>query len=64
MDLKPLLSVTQAAEILGLKPHTLDVWACKRTEGPEFVKVGRRRMYTSEAIENYIASRTVLFTNG
>lgn len=60
MALEPLLSVPEAAAILGCKPHTLDVWACNRTEGPEFVKVGRRRMYTRAAVEGYIAARTVV----
>lgn len=58
-ELQPLLSVPEAAAILGVKPHTLNVWACHRTRGPAFVKVGRRRMYTRAALEAYLAERTV-----
>lgn len=57
--MQPLLSAADAAAILGVKRHTLDVWACHRTRGPAFVKVGRRRMYTRAALEAYLAERTV-----
>lgn len=58
-DFQPLISVAEAAAILGVARHTLDVWACQRTHGPAFVKVGRRRMYTRAALEAYLAERTV-----
>lgn len=54
-----LLSAYEAAALLGVKRHTMDVWACHRNEGPAFIKVGRRRMYSPEALEAYINGQTV-----
>lgn len=56
---EPLLSVAEAAAMLGLKPHTLDVWACTRRYPLPFVKIGRRRMYRPADVDAFIASRTV-----
>lgn len=58
-SLSNLLSSDDVAAILGVKRHTLDVWACHRTRGPAFIKVGRKRMYAPAAIEAYLAERTV-----
>lgn len=41
----PLLTEQQAAEVLGVKPGTLQVWRCTRRYGLPFVKVGRLVRY-------------------
>ena len=43
----PLLSEEKAAPILGIRPHTLSVWRCKKKNGepaPDlpWVRIGRR----------------------
>ena len=46
----------QAAEFLGLKPSTLEIWRC-RGEGPHFIRVGRKIMYSVEDLRQYMAER-------
>ncbi len=53
-----LLTRRQAAEFLGLKPQTLEVWAAKRT-GPPFVRVGGVVRYRQSDLDEWIESRTV-----
>jgi hypothetical protein len=60
---KRLVPRKQAAELLGLKPHTLAVKAM-RGDGPPYVRVGGPRgrcFYAVEDLEAWIAART--FTN-
>lgn len=54
MNQESLLSRTQAAAFLDVKPSTLAVWACtKRYELP-FVKVGRLAKYKPEDLAAFI----------
>lgn len=39
VDLDELLSNEQVANILGVKPNTLEIWRCKG-KGPAFLKLG------------------------
>ncbi len=57
MDLHQLLTPEQAAEILGVSPHTLGVWRSVKRYGLPYVKVGRKVMYRPEHIENFIEER-------
>lgn len=64
MDVKthptdPLLSEEQAANQLGVKPTTLQVWRSTKRYSLAYVKVGRCVKYRASAIEAFIASRTV-----
>jgi excisionase family DNA binding protein len=54
---KRLLSVPEAAEVLGLTPKGF--WAMVGRRDIESVKVGRLRKISQEALEAYIASRTM-----
>ncbi len=56
-----LLTSQQTADWLGLKnKHTLEVWrATKRYPELEYVKVGRLVRYKREAVERFLAARTV-----
>ncbi len=56
----PLLTERQAAEILDLRPTTLQVWRMtKKRDTPAYVKIGRNVRYRASAVEAFIRSRTV-----
>lgn len=55
----PLLSESQAAELLGLRPGTLQVWRSTRRYPLRYVKVGRYVRYRQSDIDAFLASRTV-----
>jgi excisionase family DNA binding protein len=54
--MKRLLSVPEAAEMLGLTPKGL--WTMVGRRDIESVKIGRLRRISMDAIERYIASNT------
>lgn len=45
----------QAAEIIGLKPSTLEVYRV-RGLGPRWVRIGRKVLYPSDELEAFQAS--------
>jgi predicted DNA-binding transcriptional regulator AlpA len=51
------LNTTQAANFLGLKPVTLEVWRCYG-KGPRFARFGRAVRYRLSDLENYITAST------
>ena len=55
----PLLTEVQAAELLGVKPTTLQVWRSTKRYPLPYVKSGRLVRYRASAIEAFINSRTV-----
>lgn len=55
----PLLTQEQTAEILGVKPSTLEVWRTTKRYPLEYIKVGRNVRYRRSAVERFISSRTV-----
>ena len=52
------LTTPQAADFLGLKKGTLEVWR-SQGRGPTFVKLGRAIRYRLKDIEDFINSQTV-----
>ena len=54
-----LLNETQVAEILGVKPSTLQVWRSTRRYALAYVKVGRTVRYRESAVQKFIDGRTV-----
>ncbi|MCG9697185.1 helix-turn-helix domain-containing protein [Shewanella sp. Isolate11] len=52
------LSNQDAANYLGVKPETLDVWRSAGRYAIPFVKVGRRVFYRQSDLDAFIASRT------
>lgn len=52
------LSTDEAAEFLGVKPNTLEVWRTKK-KGPKYSKIGSRVLYDINDLEEYFASRSV-----
>ena len=55
----PLLTRTEAAEYLNVKPQTLAVWVHRGVPGPAYVKVGRSVRYRKSDLDAWIESRTV-----
>lgn len=56
--MRKLVNTKQAAEILGLRPNTLEIWRCHK-KGPKYVKLGRRILYDLGDLEEFTASCTV-----
>ena len=54
-----LLTRSQAAELLNLKPQTLACWASTRRGGPPYAKIGGVTRYRREDVLAYIAANTV-----
>lgn len=49
---------SEAAEYLGIKPNTLDIWRSKN-RGPKFYRVGKNIIYLREDLDAYLSSRSV-----
>ena len=56
--MKKLLNTKEAADYLGLKLNTLEIWRCK-ARGPSYKKMGRRVLYNPDELAEYIAACTV-----
>jgi len=52
------LNTDEAAEFLGVKPNTLEVWRTKK-KGPKYSKIGSRVLYDINDLEEYFSSRSV-----
>ena len=59
MQERKLLSRSEAAAYLGLKPQTLATWAVTGRYGLPMVKVGRSVRYRVTYLEAWLAERTV-----
>ncbi len=55
----PLVTRKKAAEYLGVKPHTLAVWACTKRHALPYIKVGRLVKYRKADLDAFLQSRTV-----
>ncbi|MFW0778199.1 MAG: helix-turn-helix domain-containing protein [Rickettsiales bacterium] len=53
-----LLTRKQAAEFLGVKEHTLAVWACNKRYTLPYVKVGRLVKYRYSDLLAFVEART------
>ena len=53
-----LMSRTEAANSLGLAPHTLAVWQSTNRYGLPCVKIGRLAKYKKEDLDDFIQRRT------
>lgn len=56
----PLVTRSEAAEILGVSPQTLACWACNGRYGLPFVRIGRRVMYRKIDIEAFIQGNLIV----
>ena len=59
MSLHPtLLNSAEAAQMLGVMPHTLEVWRSTGRHRLPYVKIGRLVRYQLEDISEFIAANT------
>ena len=54
----PLLSRREAATYLGVKPATLEIWACTGRYDLPFVKIGRTVRYRQSHLDAWLDNRT------
>ncbi len=54
---KDFLNTRQAADLIGLRPNTLELWRLRGT-GPKYIKFGRAVRYRLTDLETYIQART------
>jgi len=59
MKQSPLLTPSQAADFLNVKPQTLAVWRSTARYNIPFVKVGQHVRYRLADLEKWIEERTV-----
>lgn len=58
-QVSPLFTRKEAAIYLGVKPETLDNWACTKRYGLKFIKVGRLCKYRKEDLDAFLNQRTI-----
>lgn len=59
---KTLLTRTEAAKALRIKPQTLAVWASTGRYDLSFIKIGRKVFYRQEDLEQFLINRTFTST--
>ena len=63
MAMNELVSTERAAQLLGLKSCTLNLWR-SHGQGPSFIRLsGKAIRYKLSTLEKYAADRTVRFSN-
>ena len=55
----PLINEAEAAQELGIKTGTLQVWRSTKRYPLEYIKVGRAVRYRRSSIDAFLRSRTV-----
>lgn len=58
MTNKPKFNNIEAAEYLGIRPNTLEVWRSKH-KGPRYSKIGTRVLYDVDDLEEFFNARAV-----
>lgn len=59
LDKSQLLTRVQAAQYLGVKPSTLNVWSCTKRYHLPFVKIGRLCKYRIKDLEDFILRNVI-----
>lgn len=54
-----LLNTKEAAKYLGVAPQTLMNWRFLGHKGPAFICIGRRRLYQTKDLDNYIKNNRI-----
>lgn len=57
-----LLTNSQTAELLGLKPNTLEIWRVEG-RGPTFIKIGRSVRYRESDVVQWIEEQACTSTS-
>ncbi len=55
----PLFSNIEAAEYIGVKPSSLEVWRCTKRYAIPYIKCGRLVRYRRSDLEQWLESRTI-----
>ena len=60
-ETQKLLTNSEAADLLGLSPRTLESWraAHPKPVGPKFLRIGRSIRYRPADVNGYLTRRTV-----
>ena len=58
-DRPELLTTREAAEYLGIRPHTLEIWRAENRYSITYLKIGRIVKYRRSDLDAWINSRTV-----
>jgi hypothetical protein len=58
MSKKSKFSTIEAADYLGVRPNTLEVWRCKH-RGPKYAKLGSRIVYDPDDLEAFFTARSI-----
>lgn len=53
-----LLNVAEAAEILGVKPNTIEVWICENRYPLKYIKIGRLLKFRESDLQDFINKNT------
>lgn len=59
MNKPELLSTPEAADYIGARPHSLEIWRASVRYRIPFVRVGRLVKYRRADLDAWLASRTV-----
>lgn len=54
-----LVDTVPAADYLGVKPHTLEIWRVTGRYALPFIRVGRKVKYRIADLDRFLARRTV-----
>lgn len=49
----PLLPTEEAASFLGLASSTLATWRVRKSDGPRFLKIGRKVFYSLSELKRF-----------
>ncbi len=60
----PLQNTAEAAMFLGLAPSTLATWRVRRSDGPRFLKIGRKVLYPRSELKRFRAQCMRTSTSG
>ena len=55
----PLRTENEAAQFLGVKPTTLQIWRCTKRYNLPYIKIGRLVRYRQSALEAFLVAGTV-----
>lgn len=57
MSNRKYLTTEEAADRLSLSARTLEAWRVKRSDGPPYVKLGRRVAYPIEELDKWAQAK-------
>ena len=55
----PMLSNRQAAEYIGITPHTLEMWRCNKRFLIPYIKLGGMVRYRLSSLDKFLLQQTI-----